>query len=87
MLEPQLIMNPFRLKEARPDLWPEFLNILKVDAPDYYEMFINDDFVTQAIASFGARITVKVNNLPPRAQDLIHKAMKEAQQRMNNDEK
>jgi hypothetical protein len=82
MQEQELIMNPFRLKAARPELWPIFTAILKNDAPKYYDMFVNDPVITGFLTGFEARITVKVNDLPKRAQDLVYKAMKEAQERM-----
>jgi len=79
-----LIMNPFRLKKARPDLWPIFTGILKTDAPKYYDMFVNDPVITGILTGFEARITVKVIDLPVRAQELVYKAMNEAQQRIKN---
>lgn len=77
-----LIMNPFRLKSARPELWPIFTKILHEDAPKYYELFVNDPIITGLLTGFEAKITVKVKDLPPRAQELVYKAMKEAQERM-----
>ncbi len=84
--EKDLIMNPFRLKKARPDLWPLFIGILQKESPQHYEMFVNDPVVNGFLTGFEARITVKVKDLPVSAQELIFKAMKEAQQRMKQND-
>lgn len=82
------VMDPYRLKEARPDLWPIFIQILKEEAPDYHKMFVADPVIYELLKTFeGSKLTVEIKNLPQRAQDLIFKATAEAIERMKQNEK
>lgn len=83
MSNTDLVMDPNRLKTARPDLWPIFLQILKEEAAGYHEMFVADPVMDGLLKTFeGSKLTVKVSDLPQQAQDLIYQAMTEAKQRM-----
>ncbi|MCK4871074.1 MAG: hypothetical protein KAS93_08195 [Gammaproteobacteria bacterium] len=87
MAEQELIMEPNRLKNARPDLWPPFLLILKQDAPEFYEMLTQDENVKELMSRFESKLTIKVDDLPQRAQQLVYEAMKEAQERLKNQQR
>jgi len=77
----KLIMDPNRLKRARPDLWPEFLQILLDDGPKFHEMIVINPTVNYLLEELEGRLTIDVGDLPKRAQDLIYAATKEAQHR------
>lgn len=77
----ELIMNPRRLEQARPDLWPEFLQILLDDEPKFHEMIITNPTVNYLMEELNGKLMINVSDFPKRAQDLIYLAMNEAQQR------
>lgn len=81
MSNKNLIMDPNRLKKAREDLWPVFLNIMKEDAPDYHEMIKDGSEIEVLLEQFSGKLKFKVDKLPERAQKLIHKATQEAKER------
>ncbi len=82
-----LIMDPNRLKNARPDLWPVFLKILKDDSPDFHEMITNSPTIKVLLDKLDGKLTFKVCELPSRAQALIYKATEEAKQRAKLNDK
>ena len=77
----ELIMDPRRLERARPDLWPEFLQILLDDEPKFHEMIITNPTVNYLMEELNGKLMINVEDLPKRAQDLIYRATEEAQQR------
>jgi len=88
MQNKNLIMDPNRLKKARPDLWPVFLGILFEEAPDFHEMITNSPTIRVLLDKLDGKLTFKVSDLPTRAQALIYKATEEAKQRdAKNDQK
>lgn len=81
MSDNKLIMDPSRLKQARPDLWSEFLQILLDDEPKFHEMIITNPTVNYLLEKLDGKLMINVGDLPRRAQNLIYKATEEAQQR------
>lgn len=81
-----LIMDPNRLKQARPDLWPEFLQILLDDEPKFHQMIVTNPTVNYLLEKLSGKLMINVGDLPQRAQDLIYKATNEAQQRAKRNE-
>lgn len=82
MSDQPLEMNPFRLLKKRPDLWPEFIGILYEENEGLFKMFVNDPIIQDAIKNRGAKLTVLVADLPPRAQKLVLKASAEAMRKL-----
>ena len=81
MSDNELIMDPRRLERARPDLWPEFLQILLDDEPKFHEMIVTDPQINYLLEKLNGKLMIKVGDLPKRAQNLIYRATEEAQQR------
>ena len=87
MQNKNLIMDPNRLKRARPDLWLVFLEILLEETPDFHEMITNSPTIKVLLEKLDGKLTFKVCELPERAQVLIYKATEEAKQRAIQNEK
>jgi len=81
-----LVMDPKKLKKMRPDLYPEFLNILKRESPDHYHLIIDSPEIDEVLDMFEAKMTIQVCELPQNAQALIYKAMNEAIERKKKNE-
>lgn len=77
----ELIMDPRRLEQARPDLWPEFLQILLDDRPKFHEMIVTNPTVNFLLEKLDGKLMINVCDLPKRAQDLIYRATEDARQR------
>lgn len=82
-----LIMDPNRLKKARPDLWPVFLKILEEEAPAFHEMMTNNSPMKILREKLRGKWMLKVHELPERARKLIHQATEEAKQRASPNDK
>lgn len=87
MSDKNLIMDPNRLKKARPDLWPVFLEILKEEVPEFHEMMINNSTMKILREKLSGKWMLKVHELPERAQKLIYQATEEAKQRAKLNDK
>lgn len=64
------------LKQARPDLWPQFINTLQQQAPHYYA-FINSDNVSFLKEQYGGELLIELNALPAKAQFMVIVANKQ----------
>ena len=87
MPKSDLVMDPKKLKKMRPDLYPEFLNILKNESPDHYHLIIDSPEIDEVLDLFETKMTIQVCDLPQNAQDLIYKAMAEAIEKRKENEK
>ena len=82
-----LVMDAKRLEEMRPDLYPQFLEILKKDAPSYYHLIVDSPEIDKVLEMFETKMTIQVCDLPQKAQDLVYQAMNEAIERNKNEQK
>lgn len=81
-----LVMDAKRLEKMRPDLYPRFLEILKNEAHDYYDLITDSPEIEKVLEMFDTKMTIKVCDLPIRAQELIYQAMNEAIERNKKNE-
>lgn len=81
-----LVMDAKRLEKMRPDLYPQFLEILKKDSPDYYHLIVDSPEMDKVAKMFETKMTIQVCKLPQKAQDLVYQAMTEAKERNNKNE-
>lgn len=87
MPKSDLVMDAKRLEKMRPDLYPEFLDILKKESPSFYHLIVDSPEMDKVMEMFEAKMTIRVYELPQKAQELVYKAMEEAIERNKNEQK
>lgn len=63
-------VNTTALRANHPAVWNDVWRIIKADAPDYANA-LGDPFFKQCITQFSATVELPLDDIPPRARQLI----------------
>ena len=63
-------VNTTALRANHPAVWNDVWRIIKADAPDYAAA-LSDPFFQQCKSKFGASIDLPLDDIPPRARQII----------------